>query len=338
MWKSLGQDDAIRMFSVANSENRLAHSYLFFGPDRVGKTTLAEDFARFLFCEDETSPCGNCSACKRVTSRIHTDINWIGSREERAPGLSKRKSIGIDIIRELRTTINIKPFEGEQRLVVISGFEDMTLEASNALLKVLEEPPENVFFLLLTSNISMILPTIISRCQLVKIRRVSDQFIKQLMIDKYNFEDAYALDVARIASGNIGMAIFIAGNPEFLGKRLEIFDTILALLNAGLTERFEYSERLARDFSRDPEKVNHELKMWQIWWRDFMLVKFDNSEKIYNASKIQEFFQLQNFIEIDDVINLLKTVERSFELLQSNVNPRLVLDQLVLDTPVITKM
>ena len=341
MWNSLGQDDAIQMFSLAKTENRLAHSYLFFGPDRVGKATLAEDFARLLFCEDEISPCGDCLPCKRVTSKTHTDINWIEVGGERDVGFSKSKSksksIGIDRIRELRTAINIKPFEGSQRLVVILGSEDMTLEASNALLKVLEEPPENVFFLLLTSNLSMILPTIISRCQLVKIKKVSDEFIKRYMIEKYQFEDSYALDIARLASGKIGMAIFIADNPDYLESRLEIFSRIHKLLNSGLEERFDYSERLAMDFSRDPEKVHNELRMWEIWWRDFMLVQFDNSDKAYTSSNVEDFLELASFVEIDDVINILKTIDRSIKLLQRNVNPRLVLDQLVLETPVITK-
>lgn len=337
MWNSLGQDDAIQMFAAAKSENRLAHSYLFFGPDRIGKATLAEDFARLLFCEDETSPCGDCLPCKRVTSKIHTDVNWIEVGGEGDVGFSKSKSIGIDRIREIRNTINIKPFEGSQRLVVILGSEDMTLEASNALLKVLEEPPPNVFFLLLTANLSMILPTIISRCQMVKIKKVSDEFVKRYLIEKYQFEDSYALNIARLASGKIGMAIFIADNPDYLHSRLEIFARIHKLLNAGLEERFGYSERLARDFPRDPEKVHNELRMWEIWWRDFMLVQFDNSDKAYTSSNVEDFLELASFVEIDDVINILKTIDRSIKLLQRNVNPRLVLDQLVLETPVITK-
>lgn len=338
MWNSLGQDDAIKLFSFAKSENRLAHAYLFVGPNGVGKTTLAEDFTRFLFCENENRPCGNCVQCKRVISKIHTDLHWIESGKELGEGESKTKSIGIERIREIRTAINIKPFEARQRIIIISRSEDMTLAASNALLKVLEEPPKNVFFLLLTSNLSMMIPTIISRCQRINIRQVSDEFIQQLIVDRYHFAAASALEIARLASGKIGLAIFIAENPGYLGKRLEVFETIEELLKSGLEKRFQYSERLARDFLRDPDKVRNELNMWEIWWRDLMLVKLESSELVFNSSKIEDFLEFQSRIEIGDVINLLKTIEMSMELLRRNVNPRLVLDQLVLETPVITSM
>ena len=98
------------------------------------------------------------------------------------------------------------------------------------------------------------------------------------------------------------MAIFIADNPDYLHSRLEIFARIHKLLNAGLEERFGYSERLARDFPRDPEKVHNELRMWEIWWRDFMLVQFDNSDKAYTSSNVEDFLELASFVEIDDVI------------------------------------
>ena len=335
MWKTLGQDAAISMFRAANSEQRLAHSYLFVGPKGVGKTTLAEDFARFLFCENENAPCGTCSQCMRVTSKIHTDLYWIGSGLEEEL-FSKNRSIGIDRIREIRSVINIKPFEGLHRIVIISRAEDMTLQASNALLKVLEEPPKNVFFLLLTSNISLILPTIISRCQLLKIRGVSDEAIRDLIVDRFNFDNDFALDIARLSAGKVGMAISMAQNPEYLERRLEIFASIEAILNSSLDKRFEYAQKLAREFSNDPEKVQNELSMWEVWWRDLMLVKFENPELIYNFSKFDYFRELQSTIDIHEIINLLKTIHVSMDLLQKNVNPRLVLDQLVLDTPIMT--
>ncbi len=158
--KIIGQPKAVKLLSRALVGDRLAHGYLFTGPDGVGKTTTALALAAYQFCEarDEARPCGRCGGCMKFASGNHPDFLTI-----RPDGAA----IKIDQVRGLKKDLRFSPFESGMRIVVIEDVQTMRREAGNSLLKILEEPPPDNLLLLIASESEPILPTIISRCQVI---------------------------------------------------------------------------------------------------------------------------------------------------------------------------
>ena len=160
-----GQNNAVRYLSRSLASGRLAASYLFFGPGGSGRALCAKAFAAELFCagkKEGKGACGLCPACRRVDQLQHPDILWI------AP--EKNKAIKIDQMRKVKERLSLKPFEAPASVCVIEDAHMMTQEASNALLKVLEEPPGDSVLILITDKKELLLETVISRCTEVRFR------------------------------------------------------------------------------------------------------------------------------------------------------------------------
>ena len=134
MWRVVGHPGAVRLLDRSLSEGRLAHAYLFTGPQHVGKSTLATDLIAAVNCEGPEPPCGECSQCAHVREGRHADLVQLGVAEEEG-----RKAIGIDAVRDAAHQANLNPFEGRYRAIVIEGAEHLTEEAANALLKLIVE-------------------------------------------------------------------------------------------------------------------------------------------------------------------------------------------------------
>ena len=159
-----GQSNAVRYLSSSLSSGRTASSYLFYGPRGVGRASCARAFAAEIFCLERTrdGACGMCPACRKVESELHPDLMWI--RPE------KNKAIKIEQIRKAREKLSLKPFESPAGFCVIEDAHMMTQEASNALLKVLEEPPGDSILALITDKKELLLQTVVSRCSEVRFR------------------------------------------------------------------------------------------------------------------------------------------------------------------------
>jgi len=157
MWQVIGQDKALALLDRSLKENNVAHAYLFVGPRHIGKKTLALNLAQALNCDADKPPCGQCHSCRRILEQKHADVTCIG--------LDSKTEIGIDDIRKLQRLANLPPYEGKRKVFIIDDAEYLSTEAANSLLKILEEPPPKVVWVLLTAEEPRLLPTIVSRCQ-----------------------------------------------------------------------------------------------------------------------------------------------------------------------------
>ena len=193
---------------------QLAHAYLLVGPQHVGKMTLAVELAKALNClEQAESPCGACIQCARIAAGNHADIRVVGVAQ-RDEGDPSRTVIGIPEVREVLHQVSLKPYEGSQIVVIFNGVESLSDEAANALLKTLEEPPDQVTFLLLTSNDDALLSTIRSRCSLLSLLPVPQQQMVEALTDRETVEVERAAELARLSRGCYGWAYRVLHGTE----------------------------------------------------------------------------------------------------------------------------
>jgi DNA polymerase III subunit delta' len=166
-WGVVGNTWAIELLAQAVRTGRVSHAYLFVGPEQIGKATLAKAFAQALVCErasgpaGDGAPCGECRACRRVAEGRYPDVQIIAA---------EKNFIQIDQIRTLQLDAAVAPLEGKRKVFIVQEIERATPAAANALLKTLEEPPPNVVLVLTSNRRDMVLPTVLSRCQILGLR------------------------------------------------------------------------------------------------------------------------------------------------------------------------
>ena len=199
----LGHKNIIEHLQSAISMGKVSHAYIFDGEKGSGKNFLADIFAATLLCEEgNVELCGECTSCKQVEGMNHPDIIRITHE--------KPNTISVDDIRQqLCGDIMIKPYKGPYKIYIVDEAEKLNVQAQNALLKTIEEPPAYGVILLLTTNADAFLPTILSRCITLNLKSVSEDLIKAYLMKKYQIPDYQAEVCAAFAQGNVGKAIHI---------------------------------------------------------------------------------------------------------------------------------
>ena len=201
----LGQALAKDLLHAHLVSGRVAPAYLLIGPEGVGKRRLALEFAKALNCTGGTpQPCDACAACGQMGRLAHPDLHVL------APG-GASEQIKIETIRQLIGRLSLRPYNAAVQVAIIDGAERLTEEAANSLLKILEEPPARTRFLLTTAARSACLPTIVSRCQLVRCQPLSVEIVRQIVMREAGVEPAAAETIARLAGGSAARALELAG-------------------------------------------------------------------------------------------------------------------------------
>ena len=333
VWQTAGHDKAVGALARSLDGGRLAHSYIFIGPSRVGKTTLALDFARAANClADETArPCGDCRQCARVTAGLHPDVRVIGLETARSGRL--RSLISIDQAREVQREAGLLPYEGRYRVFIFESAEKLSGEAANALLKTLEEPPESVIIALLATHADSVLPTILSRCRRVDLRPVAAGAIADFLTARKGVDADSAREIAGMARGRVGWAVGAVEDPSAIDRVSETLDAIEAAIADSLSGRFEYAERLAGRFSGDREGVFGELDLWLGWWRDAMLTGQGKPELVSNVSRRETLDAAAARFSPETTAAAIRTIMRTAHLLERNVSPRLAAESMMLGLP-----
>jgi len=339
----VGHRQAIALLERALDGDRLNHAYLFVGPARVGKAALARAFAQALNCSGEPRPCGQCRPCRLIARGVYPDFRLLqGGRSApegsgaRASGGGERaasRSIGIEPIRELQREAALAPYEGHWKVYVVADAQFLTPEAANCLLKTLEEPPAHVLLILTADEPDALLPTIVSRCQQIRLAPVPTDELRAALRDRWQVEPARAELLARLAAGRPGWAIDILADPKPLEERATHLADLLALGRGTRNDRFAYAEKLAQEYGRDPERVVRVLDLWLGWWRDLLLTQAGCEEMVGNWDRLDDLRRRARLLSVQQIRAALRSVEATLTHLAQNVNPRLALEVLVLGLP-----
>ena len=316
------------------SSGRLAHAYLLAGPPGVGKMTFALALAQGANCLEEDKPCGRCSQCRRIVGGIHADVMIISILEQdRTSGEGPRTEIAIEQVREVQRLSALKPYEGAYRVFIFDEAERLSPEASNGLLKTLEEPPDDVILVLLASNEELLLPTIISRCQLLEFRRLPTHVVAQELERRGLAEQDKAWELAALSEGSLGWALEALADPAILEERQQKLERVVSVLEGGIEERFAYAAQLASAFSRDREAGRSKLRLWLSLCRDLLLLKECTAEFLVNIAIKEILEKIAHGLSSENIAAILKALEEAIEQLDQNANPRLALEVLMLSLP-----
>jgi DNA polymerase-3 subunit delta' len=325
MWQVIGQDKILSLLDYGLKTDAIAHAYLLVGPRHVGKGTLAINLAQALNCEGPEPPCGECRSCQRIREGKHADVTSIG--------LDSRAEIGIDDIRGLQRSANLPPYEGKCKVFIVYEAEYLSTEAANALLKILEEPPPRVVWLLLAADEERLLPTIISRCQRLELKPVASERVQEALFNSYNVDADKAKLLTQLCHGRLGWALSALADCDMLERRSQRIDRLASLLTAGIEQRFAYAQEVAGQFSQDRKAGAEVAEIWVDWWRDLMLIKGGCQEAIINVDFKTVLKEQASGLSLSGIKEFLTNLGLLQEAISKNVNPRLALEWLMLSLP-----
>ena len=317
----VGHEQIKEHMQAAIRDKKPFHAYLFQGEEGVGKEALARTFAAGLQCQSESAdkPCKECVSCRQMESGNQPDVIWV-TRE--------KASLGVDEIREqLCNTMDIKPFSSPYKIYLVPEAEKMTEAAQNALLKTIEEPPEYGIVILMTSNISALLPTIQSRCLTMEFRPLSTAVVESYVKEHCQVPDYQARASASFAQGNLGKAMRYAKSEDFIERK----DHIISLLRH--VEQMDLSEMLAviKDLGTRKDEVRDYIDLMVLWYRDVLLFKAtkDINQLLFQdeASYISREASHRSYEKIEEI---LQAFEKAKVRLRANVNFDITMELMLL--------
>ncbi|MBN1937553.1 MAG: DNA polymerase III subunit delta' [Anaerolineae bacterium] len=326
MWSVVGHEWAVELLSRSIASEQISHAYLLTGLSRIGKTTLARALAQALNCQRADSkapPCGICRSCQLARTNKHPDIQVIEPVQNH---------IRIEVLRALQNTAALSPVEGRYRVFVISQIDAATPSAVNCLLKTLEEPPARVIMVLTADRVEAVLPTIVSRCQVINLRPLPVGQVTQDLVER-GVDPSQARLLGRLSQGRIGWAFAAADSPQFLEQRDRILDKLIDLNAATYTARFDYAEQL----SKKAEQVPQILEILGSWWHDVLMLAAGSMTPVTNIDRQAQLEQWAARVSVQAATAMLRSVNQTAWQVDHNANLRLALEVLMLDMPTLTR-
>ena len=320
--KIIGHEDVKEYFKKAIASNNISHSYLLEGIEGIGKKLLAKTFAKALLCESDNNiePCNKCTSCIMMETANNPDYFEVSS---------KKSSIGVDDIREqVIEQMDIKPYRSKYKIFIIAEAEKMTLQAQNALLKTIEEPPSYGIVILVTKNPSKIISTVHSRCARIRALPLPTSMIKDYIHHNHELEDWEAVLYADFADGSISQANQMIEGNEFWDTRQKAIDYIVKLEDADLIGMYDIVEEL------DKDRLNlvQILDFWIIWYRDLLMYKmFEKEEYIFYKDFKKLLLDRSKKLTYNRINDNFYAIIKAKRRLDKNINIMLIIENLLLE-------
>lgn len=325
-WPVIGHEWAVSLLQNSLAAGRLPHALLFAGPSQVGKTTLALALASALNCLADERPCGQCRSCRKIAHGTHPDVRVV----EAEAGKDGRQGIlKIDQVRDMQRQASLAPMEGRYKIFLLRDLELANLPAANALLKTLEEPPPQVILLLTSARPHALLPTIMSRCQIIQLRPLPVDAVASALRQRWNADEERADLLARLSAGRLGWAVQSLTDEAAWEQRSRLLAEIQGLTGQGRVGRLAYAETL----SRSADVILPTLASWSSWWRDILLIQQGCKSFIDNIDQFAFLEQQARSFAPDQVRSFLARLQAAPVQLSQNVNTRLLLETLLLHLP-----
>jgi DNA polymerase-3 subunit delta' len=308
-----GHDNIVLFFKRALGQGAVSHSYLFFGPEGVGKALMAEMLAKALNCLTMTDDsCDKCASCVKIDNKNHPDIARIEVE-------GKKDAVSIEQVRELERQINLKAYEARTKVFIITEADKMSEAAANCLLKTLEEPPKNSVIILVTSRAEDILPTVKSRCKQVKFEPLELSARLGLAMDK-GFLKEEAVFLSKLGDSDVSLPpeLEAGGLFEYKNSVLREFNSGKALLEEG-----------SFIFNESKEGMRFIISILASWFRDMLVLKSGGGPGVViNADRIEALQGLKNKFSFEELEFLLKEVQDTRFCIDRNIGPKLAFNDL----------
>ncbi|QXM06880.1 DNA polymerase III subunit delta' [Crassaminicella indica] len=315
----IGQEKGINYLKRSIQNKRIAHAYIFEGPKGVGKAQIALVFAKAIQCKNYYEDvCNHCSSCLKVNTNNHPDIKMIEP---------EGKSIKNNQIEDFQQDLLRKPYESNKKIYIIKDANLMTDSAQNRLLKTLEEPPAYAVIILLSTNANSFLPTIKSRCQILKFHPIGEKIIEDILVNKYGMQTDEAKVLAAFSDGSLGKALKLKESEEFKIKREETIKVIEKLLKKDQLMVFELFEF----FQQNKAYIDEILDFMLFWFRDILLLSQTESDKfLVNMDKKAALQRHMNYIAYNKIGNIIHIIEKTKNDIKANVNFQLAIEMMLL--------
>ena len=317
----IGHDRIKDHLQKAIEYHRISHAYILAGEEGMGRKTIARACAMTLLCENsDQEPCMKCHACKQLLSGNHPDVIWVTHE--------KPASIGVDDVRtQINDTVMIKPYSSHYKIYMVDEAEKMTVQAQNALLKTIEEPPAYAVIILMTTNPEAFLPTILSRCIQLKLRPLKDHIIREYLTQTLQVPENQADIYAAFSRGNLGKAIHLASSEEFALLYREVLTLLRNIKGMEIPMLLDYIRKL----QEDKLDLTECLDFMQLWYRDILMFKVtkDINTLIFKDEygTVSTLCQKSSYEGLEQILN---AIEKAKTRLDANVNTDLVLELMLL--------
>ncbi|MDE6232851.1 MAG: DNA polymerase III subunit delta [Lachnospiraceae bacterium] len=317
----LGNEQIKEHFKNAIKLHKVSHAYILNGDKGMGKKMLSNVFAMALQCERGTEePCMECRSCKQVISGNHPDIKYITHE--------KPNVIAVDEVREqINNDIQIKPYSSRYKIYIVDEAEKMNLQAQNALLKTIEEPPEYGIIILLTSNSEMFLPTILSRCVMLNMKLMEKGQMRDYLMKKMGLPDYHADVIIAFSGGNLGKAIRLASSEDFN----ELKSSVTHLLEyIGDMETYEVVMAV-KQVEKYKVDIADYIDLMMVWYRDVLMFKASRDMNELTFKDEYGYIKEQaEKISFNGIEEILKAMEKAKVRIRANVNFDLAIEMMYL--------
>lgn len=313
----IGHDRQLSTLRSALASSRLHHAYFFVGPEGVGKRTTAIALAKTVHCMQlDDDFCGQCVNCARISDGNHADVRFVEP-------LAGKKEISIQQIRELERELNYRSFSGGRKIAVIDPAMSMNLASQNALLKTLEEPPQDSLIILIAANAGALLPTVRSRCLRLPFAPLTRREVAGFLQAKLAMNAGDAEFLAAMSMGSIGAAVNL-DKDELIEKRRNWVDT-LSSLKAG----DHHAAMLAAEaLSANRDDALKFLKWSESWYRDVLVhAVTENAGALVNLDLLEQIRQQSVSNSAETALNAISRVADAAAGIQRNLNRRMVLEK-----------